>query len=141
AVPRSANCLMCFASELIGLRPPPEGISWSAVSGLSFRSQQQPHQQKADASLDVKARLGTDRVLDATVHPDFSEVEIDTATLTGNRQFAVYLPEKRPFFLESVDLLNSPIKALYTRSITSPTWGVRLTDHSSNSEYALLTAK
>ena len=35
--------------------------------------------------------------------------------------------EKRPFFLESSDLLVSPTDALYTRSVNDPRWGLRAT--------------
>ncbi|MBK6294844.1 MAG: hypothetical protein IPF55_11575 [Rhodoferax sp.] len=64
-------------------------------------------------------------VVDATLRPDFSQVELDVPQLSSNTQFALYLPEKRPFFLESSDLLRSPTDALYTRSVTQPRWGLR----------------
>jgi hypothetical protein len=45
--------------------------------------------------------------------------------LAGNSRFALYFPEKRPFFFESADLLRSPTEAFYTRSYTEPRWGLR----------------
>ena len=56
-----------------------------------------------------------------------SQVALDVPQLSGNTEFALYLPEKRPFFFESSDLLHSPTEALYTRSFTAPRWGVRST--------------
>ena len=64
-----------------------------------------------------------DLVLDVALNPDFSQVESDEPQTTVNRRFEVYFPEKRPFFLEGVDLLATQIPAVYTRSITSPRWG------------------
>jgi hypothetical protein len=78
-------------------------------------------------SLDLKWRPRADMVVDATINPDFSQVELDTPQLAGNAQFALYYPEKRPFFLEGADMLQAPIQAIYTRSVTDPAWGVRAT--------------
>ena len=37
--------------------------------------------------------------LAATAHPDFSQVEADVGQVTVNERFALFYPEKRPFFL------------------------------------------
>jgi hypothetical protein len=80
---------------------------------------------EAKPGLDAKWRPLPELVIDATLKPDFSQVELDTPQLRGNTSFALFLPEKRPFFLESSDLLRSPTDAVYTRSITQPRWGLR----------------
>jgi hypothetical protein len=78
-------------------------------------------------SLDVKWRASPELVIDGTLKPDFSQVALDVPQLSGNTSFVLYLPEKRPFFFESSDLLHSPTEAMYTRSFTAPRWGVRST--------------
>ncbi len=75
--------------------------------------------------LDIKWRPRPELVVNATLKPDFSQVELDVPQLSRNTRFALYLQEKRPFFLESSDLLRSPTDALYTRSVSQPRWGVR----------------
>ena len=50
----------------------------------------------------------------------------DTAQISANERFALFFPEKRPFFLEGVDLFQTPIQAVYTRTITAPVWGGRV---------------
>lgn len=80
---------------------------------------------QANLGLELKWRPRPELVVDATLRPDFSQVELDVPQLSSNTQFALYLPEKRPFFLESSDLLRSPTDALYTRSVTRPRWGLR----------------
>ncbi len=82
-------------------------------------------QTRATLGLEAKWRPRPEMVLDGTWKPDFSQVELDVPQLSKNTQFALFLPEKRPFFLESSDLLRSPTYALYTRSVTRPDWGLR----------------
>ncbi|MFO1216926.1 MAG: DUF5916 domain-containing protein [Burkholderiaceae bacterium] len=89
--------------------------------------QAQPHAKAFDASLDVKWRPVPQLVVDATLNPDFSQIDLDAPQLHGNSSFALYLAEKRPFFFESSDLLRSPTDAIYTRSLTEPRWGARAT--------------
>src|SRR6059036_4069625 len=43
--------------------------------------------------------------LAATAHPDFSQVEADVGQVTVNERFALFYPEKRPFFLEGLEQL------------------------------------
>src|SRR5436190_221054 len=62
-----------------------------------------------------------------TVNPDFSQVEADAAQLAVNTQFALFFPEKRPFFLEGADLFETRFNAIYSRNIADPEWGVKLT--------------
>ena len=80
---------------------------------------------RSSASLDVKWRPRAQAVIDATLQPDFSQVALDVPQLAGNSRFALYFPEKRPFFFESADLLRTPTDAFYTRSFTEPRWGLR----------------
>ncbi|MFI5183224.1 MAG: DUF5916 domain-containing protein [Vicinamibacteria bacterium] len=92
------------------------------------------------AGLDAKAVVKDRFVVDATFNPDFSQVESDDPQLTVNQRFAVYYPEKRPFFLENADFFNGPsfsgkglgfyqptLQYVFTRNIEDPEFGVRLT--------------
>ena len=76
---------------------------------------------------DVKWTPNAGTVIDATVNPDFSQIESDTAQISANERFALFFPEKRPFFLEGIELLLTPIQAVYTRTMTDPRWGARAT--------------
>ena len=60
-----------------------------------------------------------------TINPDFSQIESDVAQITTNERFALFFPEKRPFFLERRDLFSTPLQAVYTRTITAPRAGLR----------------
>lgn len=83
----------------------------------------------ADGSvgLDAKFVLRDTLALDLTANPDFSQVESDEPQNTVNQRFEVFFPEKRPFFLENAGFFESPINLLFTRRITDPQFGSRLT--------------
>ena len=65
--------------------------------------------------------------LDATVKPDFSQVESDAGLVTVNERFALFFAEKRPFFLEGIELFNTPNQLVYTLQIGSPAAGAKVT--------------
>lgn len=75
---------------------------------------------------EIKWRPRADWIIDATLNPDFSQVDLDAPQLAGSAQFALSLVEKRPFFLESSDLLDLPLAAFYSRSVTDPRGGLRV---------------
>ena len=77
----------------------------------------------------VNARLGVAQnlVLDATVNPDFSQVEADEDQVAVNERFALFFAEKRPFFLEGTEVFATPQQLVYTRSIVDPIAGAKLT--------------
>jgi hypothetical protein len=95
-------------------------------------------QRDAEIGLDVKWQPSAGNALDATVNPDFSQVEADIAQIAVNNRFALFFPEKRPFFMEGVELFDTPVQAVYTRTITSPRWGGRATGKWGSSAYAVL---
>lgn len=64
--------------------------------------------------------------LTATAHPDFSQVEADIGQVTLNQRFALFYPEKRPFFLEGLEQFDTPNSLIYTRRIVQPVVGVKL---------------
>src|SRR6185503_20000464 len=71
---------------------------------------------------------------------DFSQVEADVTELSVNQRFAIFYPEKRPFFMEGTDLLSSPIQAIHTRTLTAPSWGARITGHPGKHAFTLIAA-
>ncbi len=84
---------------------------------------------EADYEAGVTARWGMtpNMVASGTINPDFSQVEADAAQLDVNEQFALFFPEKRPFFLEAADYFSTPITTVHTRTIADPEWGGKVT--------------
>jgi hypothetical protein len=77
--------------------------------------------------LDAKLVVNDRVVFDATVNPDFSQIESDEPQATVNQRFEVFFPERRPFFLENASFFQTPINLLFTRRIKDPAAGARLT--------------
>ena len=98
---------------------------------LDTRDPANPYFQKATAQgqpgMDAKFVIHDHFVVDATANPDFSQVESEDPQITVNQRYAVYFPEKRPFFLENEDFFRTPLDLFFTRSIGDPSAGIRLT--------------
>jgi len=149
-LPRGGNCFICHANTLVGLEKLPSGGHIVAAPYASVSRRSEPADglgtpltggdTKPRAGLDVKWTPDADNVADFTVNPDFSQIESDTAQISTNERFALFFGEKRPFFLEGVNLLRTPIQAVYTRTITAPRWGGRLTGKSHGTSYTALVA-
>jgi hypothetical protein len=57
------------------------------------------------AGLDLKYGVSSFLTLDATINPDFGQVELDPAFVNLSA-FEQFLPEHRPFFVEGADIFN-----------------------------------
>ena len=77
-------------------------------------------------------------VFDATINPDFSDVESDQPQFTVDVRYPVYFPELRPFFLENASYFQTPMKLLYTRNIVRPEFGGRITGKLGRTNLGLL---
>jgi hypothetical protein len=96
---------------------------------------------RIDMSPGANLRMGfTSLSLDATVNPDFSQVESDASQVTVNERFALFFAEKRPFFLEGIELFATPNQLVYTRRIVDPIVGGKLTGKVGKTGVAVLTA-
>jgi uncharacterized protein DUF5916/cellulose/xylan binding protein with CBM9 domain len=148
--PRGSQCFVCRENSLQGLGNLPSGGHLVAApylaanqaahpSGpLGSRLVNDPFDHKIGG--DVKYTPNADNTLDGTIRPDFSQIESDTAQISTNQRFALFFPEKRPFFLEGVELLSTPIQAVYTRTISAPDWGGRATGKLGGVNYTALVA-
>jgi hypothetical protein len=142
AIPATAPCFMCLAAPIHppGELPPMRALTLVPTAIALVRDEDTDRGSDFEPSLDAKWRMSPSTVVDAAINPDFSQVELDTPQLSSNRQFAASFLEKRPFFLEGIDILDSPLTAIYTRSITDPAWGGRAT-HRGSWDGALLTTR
>jgi hypothetical protein len=150
-LPKGSNCFICHCSVLTGLEGLPAGGHLIAAPYVTAREEGVPRGDpgsplvnkpvRGKAGADVKWTPNENTAVDATVNPDFSQVESDVAQIGANERFALFYPEKRPFFLEGIELFTTPIQAVYTRSITSPRWGARVTGKLGGTGYTALVAE
>ncbi|MDH3270299.1 MAG: DUF5916 domain-containing protein, partial [Gemmatimonadota bacterium] len=77
----------------------------------------------------INGRIGITQnlVLDATVNPDFSQVEADVDQIQVNERFALFIPEQRAFFLEGTEIFRTAQPLVYTRRVIDPIAGAKLT--------------
>ena len=73
-----------------------------------------------DAGVDFKLGIGSNVTLNATINPDFGQVESDPAELNLTA-FETFFSERRPFFVEGMQTYRFPLignsSLLYTRRI------------------------
>jgi hypothetical protein len=94
-----------------------------------FRENKGFVRQSPEAEVSLNGRLGITQnlVLDATINPDFSQVEADVDQIQVNERFALFFPEKRSFFLEGMEVFRTNQNLVHTRQIVDPIAGAKLT--------------
>ena len=134
---RSNNCYMCQAIKIRGFdgANPGRNIEISPTL-IAARTDDRPdfpeggfEKRDQDADLGFTARWGMtpNLTLNVTANPDFSQVEADALQLDINQPFALFYPERRPFFTEGVDFFRALESIIYTRTMRDPAWGFKLT--------------
>lgn len=136
-LPRNPLCELCLAPALEGLGTLPEPSFMRVTPYVLAR--QAAGETKTQTGADLKWRMNSNAFVDATVNPDFSQIQLDSPQLVANASFAISSPENRPFFLEGSDILSSPLNAIATRSIAQPSWGLKYTERTSNHDTVLIT--
>lgn len=78
--------------------------------------------------------------LDLAINPDFAQVEADQLVVTTNQRFPIFFGEKRPFFLEGIDIFSTPISAVHTRAIVDPDVAVKLSGKRGRNTFGVMVA-
>ena len=150
---RNVNCILCQFNKLTGfegVRPgknieidPTFTASRTDAMDLAGYPDGPLERGKGDYEPGVTAKWGItpNLILNATANPDFSQVEADVAQLEINRRFALFYPEKRPFFLEGADFFLTPVQAVFTRTVADPLWGTKLTGKSGRTAMGFFAAQ
>jgi len=115
-VPKEESAYVSRFAELKGLKGIDPGMHIEvlpyAVSQGRFSPQQPGNPFETgkeflgDAGFDFKLGLKSNLTLDATVNPDFGQVEVDPAVINLSA-YETYYEEKRPFFIEGANIFNA----------------------------------
>ncbi|HUG39730.1 MAG TPA: sugar-binding protein [Longimicrobiales bacterium] len=131
ALSQNNNCVLCQSGSLLGIRGVEPGgqleLLPAVVAGQrgaltdgadpgSYRSAD----PSAEFSLGIRYPFKSGWTAEATYNPDFSQIESDASQIDVNSTFALFFPERRPFFQEGGDLFNTWVNAVHTRSINDP---------------------
>jgi hypothetical protein len=88
-----------------------------------------------------KLGVSSNMTVDLTANPDFSQIEADEPQIDYNLRYALRYNEKRPFFLEGMEIFSSPeIETVYTRQISDPIFGAKISGKAGRFTYGLLSA-
>jgi Domain of unknown function (DUF5916)/Carbohydrate family 9 binding domain-like len=121
-----ATATLAYTGSLIWDKPLlPSGLRFSLIPYVSGKITQdkdagEGFKPVANGGIDAKAILSTSMNLDLTVHPDYSQVEVDNQ-VTNLDRFELFFPEKRQFYLENSDLFaqlgNDNLRPFFSRRI------------------------
>jgi len=107
-----------------------------------------PAENSPDFGVGVKYGLTSSITAEATVNPDFSQVESDAFQVEVNQRYPIFYSEKRPFFMENMGIFSlaatngdfNMSTAVHTRTIVDPLWGVKTTGNQGRVAFGCLAA-
>ncbi|MDH5630458.1 MAG: DUF5916 domain-containing protein, partial [Gammaproteobacteria bacterium] len=101
----------------------------------------QSHDTASSAGLDIRWGITQDSVLNATINPDFSQVEADDVELDINNPYSIRYQEKRPFFTEGEEYFSTHNPLVHTRDMIEPDYGLKLTGQNNGHSYGVFFVK
>lgn len=147
---RGLDCLVCQFAPLAGFTVRRPGLDLAlqpTVTAGRTDAASSPGGDLVAGGEDVEAGLTArwnptaSLTVLGTVNPDFSHVEADAVQLEVNTRFALFFPERRPFFLEGADAFSTFLPAVFTRTIADPSAGAKLTGKAGPYGFGLLAAE
>lgn len=95
---------------------------------------------KAEFGMTAKLSLTPAITLDFAYNPDFAQVEADAPVSTANVRFPIFFTEKRPFFLERIDIFQTGMNVVNTRAIVDPDIALKLTGRRGKNTFGVMYA-
>jgi len=150
--PRMSKDVQCDICQMARVSGAPVDKPGSPFLLIPFATFNRTQSLEADPGAPTKsqARLGMDLryattalTLEGTYRPDFATADADVDPLQINSRFKVFYPERRPFFLEGMDLLGvqGAQRQFFSRSIQNPLYGVKASGQESFASWTVLHAK
>src|SRR6266704_3588930 len=143
---RASASFLIQSGTLVGLTRLHRGLVMDATPEFTTKVNGAPgtlaYVYKGEPDLGGTLRWGITQnlSLNTTANPDFSQVEADVGQVTANQRFPLFFPEKRPFFLEGLEQYDTPNRLIYTRRMTQPLVGAKLTGKLGSTNIAYLGA-
>ena len=142
------SCYLCQISKLEGFQNLEQSRNLEVIPTITSSSSESRNPEVGDwerennsqGSLDLRWGISQDTYLNATINPDFSQVEADSLQLDVNNTFSLFFPERRTFFLDGADYFDTYENLVHTRNIASPEYGLKLTGKTNQNTYGLVAA-
>ncbi len=153
AIDRNDPCFLCQFGTLSGIEGVKPGgaleLMPSVVTSQAsvLRDSSDPNsgldnrEVNAQLSLGARYSFASGITAEGSWNPDFSQVESDAGQIDVNTTFALFFPERRPFFQEGSDLFDTWIEAVYTRQINDPQAAAKLIGRMGRTTVAYLGAR
>jgi hypothetical protein len=153
AIDRDEQCFLCQFGTLRGIEGVQPGGAFEILPSVvashseDLSDPEDPDSGLGDGEFDGEGSLGlryahtSGVTLEGTYNPDFSQVESDVAEIDVNTTFALFFPERRPFFQEGSDLFESYFSMVYTRQINDPQVAAKTIGRLGRTSFAYLGAR
>lgn len=93
-----------------------------------------------DPGISIKYGLTPNITLDFTINPDFAQVEADQTVITANQRFPLFFEERRPFFLEGIEIFQTALQPVHTRTIIDPDYAAKISGKRGRNTFGLMLA-
>ncbi|WP_448546619.1 DUF5916 domain-containing protein [Thalassotalea fusca] len=147
---RDLECNICQFEQLTGFESVTPSNNFQLTPTLTISRQDEKPDLPGDwvegdtdiePGLDIRWGITQDMVLNATINPDFSQVEADASQLDVNNTFSLFFPEKRPFFLDGASYFETNnFNLVHTRNIAEPDVGLKVTGKTDQHTYGVMVA-
>jgi hypothetical protein len=144
---RSAASFLGQAGTLAGLHDLRRGLVMDVSPVLTARADGTPSAdgwsydgQRPELGGNLRWGVTPNLTLNATVNPDFSQVEADATQFQIDPRQALFFPEKRPFFLDGIEFFATPNSLIYSRRIVAPVVATKLTGKIAGTTIAAISA-
>jgi hypothetical protein len=147
---RNNSCVLCQKPRFTGFDGLQPGHNLDLTPTLTYDRTDQAAgpggdlakgDENLEPGLSLRWGITPSMTLNATINPDFSQVEADASQLYVNERFALSFPEKRPFFQEGSDYFATQIQGVFTRTIVDPQWGLKLTGKAGRNALGFFVAR
>lgn len=148
-IDRNNSCDLCQMGEVTGFARATHGQNIAVVPAMVLgRARNRDlyedtgwgYSDNQEVGLDLSWSINPEVSLQATLNPDFSQVEADVAQLSINNPYSLYFKEKRPFFVENADYFSSNYNLVYTRNIGAPDVGAKITGRVNQHTFGVFVA-
>jgi len=145
---RNRDCQICQYDTFVGFESIKPAQNLTLIPAVTFLN----NQTRGEAfgapwvgngvvdreSLDLRWGINQNVFLNATINPDFSQVEADAIQLEVNKRSAVRTKEKRAFFLDGADYFSNWSRLVYTKLFGEPKYGLKLTGKTGGHSYGVI---
>lgn len=146
---KDIQCGSCQMARVSGAPVDKPGSPFLVIPSATW-NRTQSLESDPGAPARSQARLGLDLryastalTLEGTYRPDFATADADVDPLQINSRFKVFYPERRPFFLEGMDLLGAlgAQRQFFSRSVQSPLYGLKASAQGAQASWTALHVK